>query len=212
MAQCRDLLREAGRVAKSYLRKGSKVYLEGQLETRKWQDQSGNDRYTTEVVLRISAATWCCSTAVKAVAAAAAHSTRISAATISVAARRSKPQSRPQPAAFDTDLDDDVPILGASSLSLPQLGEHRERARLLLRQHAGFPERGIRAGAPRIGVEAERERVGDAGRGRLPRRRRRRVAVGFAKLDLLVRRGRSAVPARTASRTARRHAPGPARR
>ena len=40
------------RVAKSYLRKGSKVYLEGQLETRKWQDQSGNDRYTTDVVLR----------------------------------------------------------------------------------------------------------------------------------------------------------------
>jgi len=40
------------RVAEQYLRKGSKVYLEGQLETRKWQDQSGNDRYTTEVVLR----------------------------------------------------------------------------------------------------------------------------------------------------------------
>src|SRR6476646_4045723 len=40
------------RVAKSYLKKGSKVYLEGQLETRKWQDQSGNDRYTTDVVLR----------------------------------------------------------------------------------------------------------------------------------------------------------------
>src|SRR4051812_9766384 len=39
------------RVAKSYLRKGSKVYLEGQLETRKWQDQSGQDRYSTEVVL-----------------------------------------------------------------------------------------------------------------------------------------------------------------
>ncbi|MEM9013256.1 MAG: single-stranded DNA-binding protein [Pseudomonadota bacterium] len=38
--------------AERYLRKGSKVYLEGQLETRKWQDQSGQDRYTTEVVLR----------------------------------------------------------------------------------------------------------------------------------------------------------------
>ncbi len=41
-----------GRIAEQYLRKGSKVYLEGQLETRKWQDQSGQERYTTEVVLR----------------------------------------------------------------------------------------------------------------------------------------------------------------
>lgn len=40
------------RVAEQYLRKGSKVYIEGQLETRKWQDQSGQDRYTTEVSLR----------------------------------------------------------------------------------------------------------------------------------------------------------------
>ncbi|TYB81812.1 single-stranded DNA-binding protein [Maritimibacter fusiformis] len=40
------------RVAEQYLRKGSKVYIEGQLETRKWQDQSGQDRYTTEVALR----------------------------------------------------------------------------------------------------------------------------------------------------------------
>ena len=41
-----------GRIAEQYLRKGSKVYVEGQLETRKWQDQSGQDRYSTEVVLR----------------------------------------------------------------------------------------------------------------------------------------------------------------
>ena len=39
-------------VAENYLKKGSKVYIEGQLQTRKWQDQSGNDRYSTEVVLR----------------------------------------------------------------------------------------------------------------------------------------------------------------
>ncbi|QYX58395.1 single-stranded DNA-binding protein [Roseovarius sp. SCSIO 43702] len=39
-------------VAERYLKKGSKVYIEGQLETRKWQDQSGQDRYSTEVVLR----------------------------------------------------------------------------------------------------------------------------------------------------------------
>ncbi|MEL6172544.1 MAG: single-stranded DNA-binding protein [Pseudomonadota bacterium] len=40
------------RLAEQYLRKGSKVYIEGKLETRKWQDQSGQDRYSTEVVLR----------------------------------------------------------------------------------------------------------------------------------------------------------------
>jgi len=40
------------RVAEQYLRKGSKVYIEGQLQTRKWQDQSGADRYSTEVVLQ----------------------------------------------------------------------------------------------------------------------------------------------------------------
>lgn len=40
------------RVAEQYLRKGSKVYLEGQLQTRKWQDQSGQDKYSTEIVLQ----------------------------------------------------------------------------------------------------------------------------------------------------------------
>ncbi|TLP49094.1 MULTISPECIES: single-stranded DNA-binding protein [Cohaesibacter] len=40
------------RIAEQYLRKGSKVYLEGQLQTRKWQDQNGQDRYSTEVVLQ----------------------------------------------------------------------------------------------------------------------------------------------------------------
>ncbi|MBL8581386.1 MAG: single-stranded DNA-binding protein [Rhizobiaceae bacterium] len=40
------------KVAEQYLKKGAKVYLEGQLQTRKWQDQSGQDRYTTEVVLQ----------------------------------------------------------------------------------------------------------------------------------------------------------------
>lgn len=39
-------------IAQQYLRKGSRVYVQGQLETRKWQDQSGQDRYTTEIVLR----------------------------------------------------------------------------------------------------------------------------------------------------------------
>ena len=40
-----------GEIAGRYLRKGAQVYLEGQLQTRKWQDQSGQDRYTTEIVL-----------------------------------------------------------------------------------------------------------------------------------------------------------------
>lgn len=40
------------KVAENYLRKGSKVYIEGQLQTRKWTDQNGNDRYTTEIVLQ----------------------------------------------------------------------------------------------------------------------------------------------------------------
>ena len=41
-----------GRIAEQYLKKGSKVYLEGQLQTRKWTDQSGVDKWTTEIVLQ----------------------------------------------------------------------------------------------------------------------------------------------------------------
>ncbi|MEM1086545.1 MAG: single-stranded DNA-binding protein [Pseudomonadota bacterium] len=40
------------RIVQQYVKKGSKLYIEGQLETRKWQDQNGQDKYTTEVVLR----------------------------------------------------------------------------------------------------------------------------------------------------------------
>ncbi len=102
------------RVAEQYLKKGSKVYLEGQLETRKWQDQSGADRYSTDVVLR-----------------------NFNSSMVLLDSRGdgggsrggyggggdsynqdqdfgggggSRPQQRPQPAAFDTDLDDDVPF------------------------------------------------------------------------------------------------------
>jgi single-strand DNA-binding protein len=102
-----------GRVAKQYLRKGSKVYLEGQLQTRKWQDNSGQDKYSTEVVLQ-----------------------RFRGELVLLDARGggggggggddygdsfggggssfgggggSRPQSRPAPA-FDSDLDDDVPF------------------------------------------------------------------------------------------------------
>ena len=94
-----------GRVAKNYLKKGSKVYLEGQIQTRKWADQSGNDRYTTEIVLQ-----------------------RFRGELVLLDAREGggrgafsddfgdssapapRAQSRPAPAAFDTDLDDDVPF------------------------------------------------------------------------------------------------------
>jgi single-strand DNA-binding protein len=102
-----------GRVAKSYLRKGSKVYLEGQIQTRKWTDQSGADRYSTEIVLQ-----------------------RFRGELVLLDSRGggggggqdfgggdydsgssgfggsgggSRPQSRPAPA-FDSDLDDDVPF------------------------------------------------------------------------------------------------------
>lgn len=44
------LRNKLGEVAQQYLRKGSQVYIEGRIQTRKWQDQSGQDRYTTEVV------------------------------------------------------------------------------------------------------------------------------------------------------------------
>ena len=103
-----------GRVAKSYLKKGSKVYLEGQIQTRKWTDQSGQDRYSTEIVLQ-----------------------RFRGELVLLDSRGggggggggfgggddygdaggndfgggpSRQQARPAPASFDTDLDDDVPF------------------------------------------------------------------------------------------------------
>lgn len=46
------MYRKTAEIARDYLRKGSKIYLEGSLQTRKWQDKDGNDKYTTEVVAR----------------------------------------------------------------------------------------------------------------------------------------------------------------
>lgn len=99
-------------VAKNYLRKGSKVYVAGKMQTRKWTDQSGNDRYSTEIVLQGP-----------------------QAQLIMLDGKRDNDRqdsrqddfggggdsrggtfnggmsgSRPQPASFDTDLDDDVPF------------------------------------------------------------------------------------------------------
>ncbi|QIL01506.1 single-stranded DNA-binding protein [Sphingomonas sinipercae] len=102
------------RVAKSYLRKGSKVYLEGQLETRKWQDQSGNDRYTTDVVLRnFNSAMVLLDSRDGGGSGGGSGGGGRDFGDDSFGGGSSRgggSQSRPQPAAFDTDLDDDVPF------------------------------------------------------------------------------------------------------
>jgi len=102
-----------GKVAKSYLRKGSKVYLEGQIQTRKWTDNNGNDRYSTEIVLqryrgelvlldsRDGGGTGGRSDY--------ADQDFGGGGGFSSGGGSSRPQSKPQPA-FDSDLDDDVPF------------------------------------------------------------------------------------------------------
>ena len=102
-----------GRVAKNYLRKGSKVYLEGQLQTRKWQDQNGNDRYTTDVVLRnFNSAMVLLDRAGEGGGGGSGfgggRSGGYDEGGFGGSARGG--QSRPAPAAFDNDLDDDVPF------------------------------------------------------------------------------------------------------
>jgi single-strand DNA-binding protein len=100
-----------GRVAKNYLRKGSKVYIEGQLQTRKWQDQSGNDRYSTEIVLqKFRGELVLLDSREGGGGGRGAFNEDFDDAGSSGGGTSSKPQSRPQPAAFDTDLDDDVPF------------------------------------------------------------------------------------------------------
>ncbi len=104
-----------GRVAKSYLKKGSKVYLEGQLQTRKWQDQSGNDRYSTEVVLQKFRGELVMLDGREGGGGGGGSyggggAEYSSGGGGSFGGGGSKPQSRPQPAPFDTDLDDDVPF------------------------------------------------------------------------------------------------------
>jgi single-strand DNA-binding protein len=99
-----------GRVAKNYLRKGSKVYVEGQLQTRKWTDQSGNDKYTTEIVLqKFRGELQLLDSRDGGGSSRGAFNEDFGGDDFSGGAP-SKPQSRPQPAAFDTDLDDDVPF------------------------------------------------------------------------------------------------------
>jgi single-strand DNA-binding protein len=106
-----------GRVAKNYLRKGSKVYLEGQLQTRKWTDQNGNDKYTTEVVLQRFRGELVLLDSREGASGGSfggggGYSDDLGGGGSGggFGGGGSKSQQRPQPAAFDTDLDDDVPF------------------------------------------------------------------------------------------------------
>ena len=104
-----------GRVAKSYLRKGSKVYLEGQIQTRKWQDQSGADRYSTEIVLQRFRGELVLLDSREGGGGGGSRGGgggdfADDLASGASSGGGSRTQSRPQPAAFDTDLDDDVPF------------------------------------------------------------------------------------------------------
>jgi len=99
-----------GRVAKNYLRKGSKVYLEGQLQTRKWTDQNGNDKYTTEVVLQRFRGELVLLDSREGGSGGSFGGGGGGSYGDDFGGGGSKTQQRPQPAAFDNDLDDDVPF------------------------------------------------------------------------------------------------------
>jgi single-strand DNA-binding protein len=102
-----------GRVAKSYLRKGSKVYLEGQLQTRKWTDNSGQDKYSTEVVLQRFRGELVLLDSRGGGGGGGGDEYGDSfsggASSGGFGGGGPRPQSRPAPA-FDSDLDDDVPF------------------------------------------------------------------------------------------------------
>ena len=91
------------RVAEQYLRKGSKVYVEGQLQTRKWTDQSGQDKYTTEVVLQRFRGE------LGLLDSRGGGGGGDYGGGDEYGGPAPRPQSRPQPA-LDSDLDDDVPF------------------------------------------------------------------------------------------------------
>lgn len=105
-----------GRTAKNYLRKGSKVYLEGQLQTRKWTDASGQEKFSTEVVLQNFNSSLVLLDSREGGAGGGGGAGRsdygddAGGGSGGYSGGGSKTQSRPQPAAFDTDLDDDVPF------------------------------------------------------------------------------------------------------
>ena len=101
------------KVAKSYLRKGSKCFVSGQLRTRKWQDQAGADRYSTEVVLSGPNAILRLLDPKDSTSGGGGGYSGGGGSGGAGGAYNGGGQtsgSRPQPAAFDTDLDDDVPF------------------------------------------------------------------------------------------------------
>jgi single-strand DNA-binding protein len=99
------------KVAKNYLRKGSKVYLEGQIQTRKWTDQAGQERYSTEVVLQNFRGELVLLDSREGAGGGAGRSAfGDDYDDAGGGPSPARTQSRPQPAAFDTDLDDDVPF------------------------------------------------------------------------------------------------------
>ena len=99
-----------GRVAKSYLRKGSKVYLEGQIQTRKWTDQSGADRYSTEVVLQRFRGELVLLDSRGSGGGGAGSFGGDDHGDSDFGSPAPRQQQRPAPATFDNDLDDDVPF------------------------------------------------------------------------------------------------------
>ena len=175
-----------GRVAKSYLRKGSKVYLEGQLQTRKWQDQSGNDRYTTEVVLQKFPR--------RTGAARQPRRRRRRPRRLQRGLRRRRFRRRRSVTAAVASATGGVrhrPRRRRSFLGVARPASSAWRAprtgSLLFGQHAGFLERRLGARAARIGIEAKRQRVGDRA-AEIDRRAvvEDDVAIRCAELDLVV--------------------------
>ena len=93
------MFRRLGEIAGEYLKKGSQVYIEGKLQTRKWQDNSGNDRYTTEIVANEMQMLG---------GRGGGGSADISAD--SAPAQSAPAQSAPAPVAAGGDFDDDIPF------------------------------------------------------------------------------------------------------
>ena len=177
-----------GKVAKNYLRKGSKVYLEGQLQTRKWTDQAGQERYSTEIVLQNYRGELQLLDSRE----GGGGSSR-GAFNEDFGGRRFRRRRAVTRPSRGRSRRRSTPIWTTtfpfrSFVGLPEIGEHRERARLSLGHDADLLERGLGARASRIGIEAERERIGDRS-AEIDHRAivEHHVAVGFAELDFLIR-------------------------
>jgi single-strand DNA-binding protein len=99
------------KVAEQYLRKGSKIYLEGSIQTRKWADQSGVEKFSTEIVLqKFRGELVLLDSREGGGGGRGGYSEDFGGGDDFGGGAPARTQSRPQPAAFDTDLDDDVPF------------------------------------------------------------------------------------------------------